>query len=136
MSEGIGHLMSDPATRTGLICGNKSLTNGRTGLGLMHGASHTYNMNNKTYYTKTDEGQFLPAHIGFNNMSDILASVMADQMRDMITKKMEAIIDEIDIDQKVREAVESVDASDMAEEAVREAIEDMVSNNLSVDVSI
>jgi uncharacterized membrane protein YheB (UPF0754 family) len=91
---------------------------------------------NKTYYTKTDEGNYLPAHIGFNNMSDILASVMADQMRDIITKKIETIIDGIDIDQKVREAVESVDASDMAEEAVREAIEDMVSNNLSVDVSI
>jgi uncharacterized membrane protein YheB (UPF0754 family) len=101
----------------------------------MHGASHTYNMK-QTYYTKTDEGQFLPAHIGFSNMSDILATIMADQMRDIITKKMEAIIDEIDMDQQVREAVESVDASDMAEEAVREAIEDMVSNNLSVDVSI
>jgi hypothetical protein len=69
-------------------------------------------------------------------MSDILATIMADQMRDIITKKMEAIIDEIDMDEKVREAVESVDASEMAEEAVREAIEDMVSNNLSVDVSI
>ena len=90
----------------------------------------------QTYYTKTDEGNYLPAHIGFNHMSDILASVMAYQMRDIITKKIETIIDGIDIDQKVREAVESVDASDMAEEAVREAIEDMVSNNLSVDVSI
>ena len=90
----------------------------------------------QTYYTKTDEGNYLPAHIGFNHMSDILASVMADQMRDIITKKIETIIDGIDFDQKVREAVESVDASDMAEEAVREAIEDMVSNNLSVDVSI
>lgn len=69
-------------------------------------------------------------------MSDILASVMADQMRDIITKKIETIIDGIDMDEKVREAVESVDASEMAEEAVREAIEDMVSNNLSVDVSI
>ena len=99
------------------------------------GESHTYTMK-KTYYTKTDEGNFLPAHIGFDHMSEILASIMADQMHDIITKKMEAIIDEIDMDQKVREAVESVDASDMAEEAVREAIEDMVSNNLSVDVSI
>jgi uncharacterized membrane protein YheB (UPF0754 family) len=90
----------------------------------------------QTYYTKTDEGNYLPAHIGFGNMSDILATIMADQMRDIITKKMETIIDEIDMDQKVREAVESVDASDMAEEAVREAIEDMVSNSLSVDVSI
>ena len=39
----------------------------------------------QTYYTKTDEGNYLPAHIGFNHI---------------------------------------------------EAIEDMVSNNLSVDVSI
>ena len=90
----------------------------------------------QTYYTKTDEGNFITAHIGFNHMSDILATIMADQMRDIITKKMETIIDEIDMDQQVREAVESVDTSDMAEEAVREAIEDMVSNNLSVDVSI
>lgn len=91
---------------------------------------------NKTYYTKTDEGNFLPAHIGFDQMSDILASVMADQMRDIITKKIESIIDGIDIDQRVREAIDGVDASDIAEDAVREAIEDMVSNNLSVDVSI
>lgn len=90
----------------------------------------------KTYYTKTDEGNFLPAHIGFDQMSDILASVMADQMRDIITKKIETIIDGIDIDQRVREAIDGVDASEFAEEAVREAIEDMVSNNLSVDVSI
>lgn len=90
----------------------------------------------QTYYTKTDEGNYLPAHIGFANMSEILASVMADQMRDIITKKIETIIDSIDMDEKVREAIESVDASEMAEEAVREAIEDMVSNNLSVDVSI
>ena len=90
----------------------------------------------QTYYTKTDEGNYLPAHIGFNHMSDILASVMADQMRDIITKKIETIIDAIDMDQKVREAIESVDPSEMAEEAIREAIEDMVSNNLSVDVSI
>jgi uncharacterized membrane protein YheB (UPF0754 family) len=102
----------------------------------MHGASHTHNMNNKTYYTKTDGGEFIVSHIGFDQISGILATIMADQMRDIITKKMEAIIDEIDMDEKVREAVESVDASDMAEEAVREAIEDMVSNNLSVDVSI
>ena len=91
---------------------------------------------NKTYYTKTDEGNFLPAHIGFDQMSDILATIMADQMRDIITKKIETIIDGIDIDQKVREAIDEVDASDIAEDAVREAIEDMVSNNLSVDVSI
>ena len=91
---------------------------------------------NKTYYTKTDEGNFLPAHIGFNDMSSILATIMADQMRDIITKKIETIIDGIDIDQKVREAIDEVDASDIAEDAVREAIEDMVSNNLSVDVSI
>ena len=91
---------------------------------------------NKTYYTKTDEGNFLPAHIGFNDMSEILATIMADQMRDIITKKIETIIDGIDIDQKVREAIDGVDASEFAEEAVREAIEDMVSNNLSVDVSI
>jgi uncharacterized membrane protein YheB (UPF0754 family) len=90
----------------------------------------------RTYYTKTDEGNYFPAHIGFDHMSDILATIMADQMRDIITKKIETIIDGIDIDDKVREAVQSVDASDMAEEAVREAIEDMVSNNLSVDVSI
>ena len=102
---------------------------------MKRGTSHNLQMK-QTYYTKTDEGNYLPAHIGFNHMSDILASVMADQMRDIITKKIETIIDGIDIDQKVREAVESVDASDMAEEAVREAIEDMVSNNLSVDVSI
>jgi uncharacterized membrane protein YheB (UPF0754 family) len=91
---------------------------------------------NKTYYTKTDGGEFVASHIGFKNVSEILASVMEEWMRDMIIKKMETIIDQIDMDQKVREAVESVDASDMAEEAVREAIEDMVSNNLSVDVSI
>lgn len=90
----------------------------------------------QTYYTKTDEGNFITAHIGLANMSDILATIMADQMRDIITKKIETIIDGIDIDQKVREAIESVDPSEMAEEAIREAIEDMVANNLSVDVSI
>jgi uncharacterized membrane protein YheB (UPF0754 family) len=90
----------------------------------------------QTYYTKTDEGNYLPAHIGFNDMSEILASIMADQMRDIITKKIEAIVDGIDIDEKVREAINDVDPSTMAEDAIREAIEDMVSNNLSVDVSI
>lgn len=90
----------------------------------------------QTYYTKTDEGNYLPAHIGFAHMSDILATIMADQMRDIITKKIETIIGGIDIDDKVREAINDVDPSTMAEDAVRYAIEDMVSNNLSVDVSI
>ena len=138
VSKGIGHCMSHPgSTHKNNLPGsqNKSLTDGGESLDLKRGASHTYTMK-KTYYTKTDGGEFVASHIGFDQMSDILASAMADQMRDIITKKIEATIDGIDIDQKVREAIESVDPSDMAEEAIREAIEDMVSNNLSVDVSI
>ena len=99
------------------------------------GASHTYKMK-RTYYTKTDEGNYLPAHIGFNHMSDILATIMADEIRSSMNSKIEAALSGIDLAEQVREAVQSVDASEMAEEAVREAIEDMVSNNLSVDVSI
>ena len=102
---------------------------------MKRGASHNLQMK-QTYYKKMDGGEFVVSHIGFDQMSDILASAMADQMRDIITKKIETIIDGIDIDQKVREAIDSVDPSEMAEDAIREAIEDMVSNNLSVDVSI
>lgn len=91
---------------------------------------------NKTYYTKTDGGEFIVSHVGMADLAGILAVIISDQMQDTIIKKMESVIEEIDMDQKVRKAVDSVDASDMAEEAVREAIEDMVSNNLSVDVSI
>lgn len=91
---------------------------------------------NKTYYIKTDGGEFIASHIGMADLAGILAVIISDQMQDTIIKKMESVIEEIDMDQKVREAVDSVDASDMAEEAVREAIEDMVSNNLSVDISI
>lgn len=90
----------------------------------------------KTYYTKTDGGEFIASHIGFDQMSDILATIMADQMRDMMVTKIGSIIDGIDINEKVREAINDVDPSTMAEDAVREAIEDMVANNLSVDVSI
>jgi uncharacterized membrane protein YheB (UPF0754 family) len=124
-----------PINKADKINEEKQLTSRRPELPLTCGASHTYKMK-RTYYTKTDEGNYLPAHIGFDHMSDILATIMADQMRDMIVTKIGNIIDGIDIDQKVREAIDGVDASEMAEEAVREAIEDMVSNNLSVDVSI
>ena len=87
MSLGVGQSMSHPgSTHKNNLPGsqNKSLTNGGESLGLKRGTSHNLQMK-KTYYTKTDEGNYLPAHIGFNHI---------------------------------------------------EAIEDMVSNNLSVDVSI
>lgn len=48
---------------------------------------------NKTYYTKTDGGEFIASHIGFDQMSGILATIMADQMRDMIVTKIGDIID-------------------------------------------
>ena len=102
---------------------------------MKRGASHTYTMK-QTYYTKMDGGEFVVSHIGFDQMSDILASIMADQMRDMMVTKIGTIIDAIDMNEKVREAINDVDPSTMAEDAIREAIEDMVSNNLSVDVSI
>jgi hypothetical protein len=90
----------------------------------------------KTYYTKTDGGEFIVSHIGMADLSSILAAIVADEIRSSMNGKIESALGGIDLTVMVREAVQSVDASEMAEEAVREAIEDMVSNNLSVDVSI
>lgn len=91
---------------------------------------------NKTYYTRTDGGEFVVSHIGLADLSFILAAIVADEIRSSMNGKIESALGGIDLTERVREAVDSVDACEMAEEAVREAIEDMVSNNLSVDVSI
>lgn len=91
----------------------------------------------KTYYTKTEEGSYLPATITQNDLAEILCDIAKAQLQAALTDKIDSLIDGIDLSGKVEDAISNVDCDDLAHDAVRDEIERRVENlDISVDVSI
>jgi len=91
----------------------------------------------KTYYTKTEEGSYLPVTITQNDLAEILCDIVKAQLQSALTDKIDSLIDGIDFSGKVEEAISNVDCDDLAHDAVRDEIERRVENlDISVDVSI
>ena len=87
------------------------------------------------YYTKTEEGSYLPTTITQNDIADLLTDAFRHQLQSAIADKVAAIIDSMDLATEAAKAIDSVDMDDIASEAVRDEIENRI-NSMDIDVSV
>lgn len=101
-------------------------------------------MNNKTYYSKSEDGSFHPVTLTQTLASDILGEILSAEIRSALTEKVLDLIADIDLSAQVQSAVDNFDISkevDSAlrsidvEDMVREAVNDKVSD-MDVEVSV
>ena len=90
-----------------------------------------------TYFTQQGDGSFHPITFNQSNLADIVADVIAHEFKSALADKVRGLIDGIDLGNRIESALESVDIDDIAEEAVRDEINNRVENlDISVDVSL
>lgn len=104
----------------------------------------------KTYFTKSEDGSFRPVTITKATISEMLAGVIEATLTTTIDEaltssvkllvessdiigKAQAIIDGTDLDATIEDAIDRIDIEDMVREEVQSKIENM---DVSVDVSI
>ena len=105
-------------------------------------------MNNKTYYSKAEDGSFHPITLNQTLASDILGEILSAEIRSALTEKVLDLIADFDLSTQVQSAVDNFDISkeveseiDSAlrsidvEDMVREAVNDKVSD-MDVEVSV
>lgn len=92
---------------------------------------------NKSYFTQQEDGSFRPVTFNQSNLADIIADVIAHEFKSALADKVRGLIDSVDLGNRIESALDGVDIDDIAEEAVRDEINNRVDNlDISVDVSI
>lgn len=87
------------------------------------------------YYTKTEEGSFLPTTITQNDIADMLTEAFRHQLQSTIADKVASVIESLDLASEAQKAIDNVDMDDIASEAIRDEIENRI-NSMDIDVSV
>ena len=91
----------------------------------------------KNYYTKQEDGTFCLVTFTQTEISEILIGAFRDQLRSAMADNIAKAMEGLDLSAEAESALEDVDSKEIAEELVREEIQDRLSNaDISVDVSI
>ncbi len=90
-----------------------------------------------TYFTQQEDGSFRPVTFNQSNLADIIADVVTHEFKSALADKVAHLIADIDLTERVRNAVDEVDIDDIASDAVRDEVNARVENlDISVDVSL
>ncbi len=89
------------------------------------------------YFTQQEDGSFRPITFNQSNLADIIADVVTHEFKSALADKVAHLIADIDLTERVRNAVDEVDIDDIASDAVRDEVNARVENlDISVDVSL
>jgi hypothetical protein len=96
---------------------------------------------NKSYFTQSEDGTFRPVTFNQSNLADIVADVIGHEFKSALADKVRGLIDDATKTawngNRIDEAINGVDLDDIAEEAIRDEINNRVENlDISVDVSL
>lgn len=102
---------------------------------------YLYIVMNKSYFTQSEDGTFRPVTFNQSNLADIVADVIGHEFKSALADKVRGLIDDATKTawngNRIDEAINGVDLDDIAEEAIRDEINNRVENlDISVDVSL